>query len=244
MTNFNWQVMENGRIAQAEKFDVLLEQSKEFQLLVKAQTLVLGSTIKTENLRRIFLSAEKEVTTPDNSQRTLENIGKNQFYASDKKSLTQYLCHVPNDTEKMMQEQEKEKGSISKEAYWSYLTAVNGGSLAIAIVMVECLIQVLQVANNYWMAWASPTRNTDPTIETSFLFSVYMLLSLGSSLCVLVQVMLTAISGHLTSQKLFRDMLQSIFHAPLSFMEKTPTVCIINRVSNPTISVKCIASLN
>ena len=44
---------------------------------------------------------------------------------------------MPSNRARMMYDKEREKGSISKEVYWSYLTAVYRGSLVIIIVIAE-----------------------------------------------------------------------------------------------------------
>jgi len=65
--------MQNGRITQAGIFDALLQQSKEFEVLVRAQSQALESIIESENLRRIFQSGEKKVKTLSNCKETTEN---------------------------------------------------------------------------------------------------------------------------------------------------------------------------
>ncbi|KAG0449852.1 hypothetical protein HPP92_027069 [Vanilla planifolia] len=82
------------------------------------------------------------------------------------------------------------------------------------------------------MVWASPTTTDEPgKIGLGLLFSVYVALSVGSALGVLVRAMLLGIAGLLTSQKLFEGMLHCLLRAPMSFFDSTPTGRILNRAS-------------
>ncbi|KAJ0970834.1 hypothetical protein J5N97_018793 [Dioscorea zingiberensis] len=218
-------VMQNGRIAQAGKFDELLQQNIGFEVLVGAHSQALESILNAENSSRV-------VQIDDRSDDELD--GENsatQLQRVEKQESEQNLCQDIADRGRLMQNEEREKGSIGKAVYWTYLTAVHGGALVPFIVTAQSLFQILQVASNYWMAWATPTETTGQIAGISFVFLVYILLSVGSSLCVLVRAMLVAITGLLTSQKLFTDMLHCIIRAPMSFFDSTPTGRILNRVS-------------
>ncbi|ERN09249.1 hypothetical protein AMTR_s00149p00037740 [Amborella trichopoda] len=231
-------VMQDGRIAQAGKFDELLEQKIGFELLVGAHHQALesittaGASTKTTHKsdRQINgYSNKKEVETEAETQTpVLQNGIKHTSTAPKPNSHLDFASKEG----RLVQDEEREKGSVSRQVYWSYLTAVWGGRLVPIILFSQTLFQVLQIGSNYWMAWASPpTIDTRPTVQTSILFLVYILLSVGSSLCVLVRAMLVAIAGLLTSQKFFTNMLHSVLHAPMSFLDATPTGRILNRAS-------------
>ncbi|KAJ8556346.1 hypothetical protein K7X08_023104 [Anisodus acutangulus] len=91
---------------------------------------------------------------------------------------------------------------------------------------------LFQIASNYWMAWSCLTGDAAPIAEKmNFILSVYVLLAVGSSLCMLVQSSFLAKTGLRTAEKLFSNMLHSILRAPMSFFDSTPTGRILNRVS-------------
>lgn len=232
-------VMQNGRIAQAGRFDELLQQNIGFEVLVGAHSQALESIVNAEDSSRISQIEERKTSKTvsngesdtDNTANT-DNTTNTQFQNIDKQESEQDICKDMSDRGRLTQDEEIERGSIGKAIYWSYLTAVRGGALVPIIVTAQTLFQILQVASNYWMAWASPpTEANDPTIGISLLFLVYILLSVGSSLCVLVRAMLVAIAGLMTAQNLFKNMLRCILRAPMSFFDSTPAGRILNRAS-------------
>nr|QEY08339.1 ATP-binding cassette sub-family C member 15 [Crocus sativus] len=216
-------VMHNGRIAQAGRFDELLRQNIGFELLVGAHSQALELITNAENSSRTTKTGDGE------SDVETENT---QFESIEKQESQQSLSEDIADRGRLTQDEEREKGSIGKKVYWAYLTAVRRGALVPIIVTAQSLFQILQVASNYWMAWASPTTTAaEPTVGMNVLILVYVILSVGSSVCVLVRAMLVAIAGLLTSEKLFKGMLQCILRAPMAFFDSTPTGRILNRAS-------------
>ncbi|OVA14831.1 ABC transporter [Macleaya cordata] len=219
-------MMQDGQIKQAGRFEELLKHNIGFEVLVGAHSEALESILNVENSSRMSQKSislgEAEIDPPTNVQ--LLN-GKHD-------SEQNLSLEIMDKGGRLTQEEEREKGSIGKEVYWSYLTLVWGGALVPIIVLAQSSFQVLQIASNYWMAWASPpTMDTEPVVGMNVLFLVYILLSVGSSLCVLVRATLVATAGILTSQKLFMNMLHSVIRAPMSFFDSTPTGRILNRAS-------------
>ncbi|KAK8565243.1 hypothetical protein V6N12_058813 [Hibiscus sabdariffa] len=63
------------------------------------------------------------------------------------------------------------------------------------------------------------------------LLVVYMALAFGSSWFIFMRAVLVATFGLAAAQKLFINMLRSVFRAPMSFFDSTPAGRILNRVS-------------
>ncbi|CAK9178977.1 unnamed protein product [Ilex paraguariensis] len=218
-------VMQNGRIAQAGTFEELMKQNIGFEVLVGAHNQALESILTAESSSRTT-----EHATTDGESNT--EPGPDAEFPPTKQDSRHNLCVEITEKEgRLVQDEEREKGSIGKEVYWSYLTTVKGGALVPIIILAQSSFQILQIASNYWMAWACPTGNTEPTIAMNFILLVYMLLAVGSSICVLVRATLVAITGLQTAQKLFSNMLNSFLRAPMAFFDSTPTGRILNRAS-------------
>lgn len=220
------QVMQDGKIAQAGSFEELLKQNIGFEVLVGAHSRALESILTIENSSRTT-----QVPTLDSEPNT-DSTSNAELQQTRQESEHNLSLEISEQEGKLVQDEEREKGSIGKEVYWSYLTTVKGGVLIPIIVLAQSSFQVLQVASNYWMAWATPpTIETEPKIGIKFTLLVYVLLAVGSSLCVLLRSSLVAVAGLATAQKLFTNMLHSILRAPMAFFDSTPTGRILNRVS-------------
>ncbi|CAA6673812.1 unnamed protein product [Spirodela intermedia] len=218
-------VMKNGRISQAGRFEELLQENVGFEVLVGAHSQALGSVLAVGNSPQIEETHERGRTAPSGSgEEDEEHPARIKLQNGDSVDRKQ--------ERRIGQDEERETGSIDKEVYWTYLTAVRGGIFVPMIITAQCLFQALQVAGNYWIAWASPsTEGIKPAVDIAVLFVVYVLLSVVSSLFVLVRAMLIAIAGLQTSEKFFANMLHSIMRAPMLFLDSTPTGRILNRAS-------------
>ena len=222
--------MQNGRIAQAGTFEELMKQNIGFEVLVGAHNQALESVLSVE-------SSSKATPNDIPDDEPSKGLPSSAELIHTKQNSEQNLCvEITENEARLVQDEEREKGSIGKEVYLTYMTIVKGGVLVPLIILAQSTFQVLQIASNYWMAWACPTTgDTEVTEGINYILLVYTLLSVGSALCVLVRAILVAITGILAAQKLFTNMLHSVLRAPMGFLDSTPTGRILNRVSNTQV---------
>ncbi|KAF5732819.1 Multidrug resistance protein ABC transporter family [Tripterygium wilfordii] len=221
-------VMQNGRIAQSGTFEELLKQNIGFEVLVGAHNEALESILTVESSSITSQEPAHECESQIDSSSNAELLHTQH----DSDSEHNLSLEITEKGGKLVQDEERETGSIGKEVYWSYLTTVKGGILIPIIILAESSFQVLQLASNYWMAWATPpTSEAKPIFGMNRVLLVYILLEVGSSSCVLVRSSLVAIAGISTAQKLFTNMLQRMLRAPMAFFDSTPTGRILNRSS-------------
>ncbi|KAL7125988.1 hypothetical protein ABFS83_14G154400 [Erythranthe nasuta] len=224
-------VMQNGKIAQAGTFDELLKQNIGFEVLVGAHNQALESVQSVENSSRI---SDHAPAPADNEAAAAAeaDAAANQEFPHTKQDSEHNLCvEITEEEGRLVQEEEREKGSIGREVYLSYLTTAKRGVLVPIIILAQTSFQVLQISSNYWMAWACPAGDDLPLIGMRFVLFVYTLLALGSAFCVLIRASLVAVAGLMTSEKLFSNMLNSVFRSPMAFFDSTPTGRILNRAS-------------
>lgn len=128
-------------------------------------------------------------------------------------------------------DEEREKGRVSFRVYLSYLTAAYKGALVPVVMFAIIMFQLLQIWSNWWMAWANPRKEGEaPKKDKNVILVVYVGLAFGSSLFVLLKGVLITIFSLVASQQMFLNILKSIFRAPLSFFDSTPSGRILNRV--------------
>ena len=151
--------------------------------------------------------------------------------ASDQKAIKEKK-KLKRRKKQLVQEEERVKGRVSMKVYLSYMAAAYKGILIPLIVLAQTLFQFLQIASNWWMAWANPqTEGDQAKVSPMVLLVVYMALAFGSSWFIFVRAVLVATFGLAAAQKLFLNMLRSLFRAPMSFFDSTPAGRILNRVS-------------
>lgn len=129
---------------------------------------------------------------------------------------------------KKTQEEESETGRVKWSVYSIFVTYAYKGALVPVVLLCQVLFQGLQMASNYWMAWAT---EDDRMISREKLIGVFILLSGGSSIFILGRAVLLATIAIETAQHLFLGMISSVFRAPISFFDSTPSSRILDRSS-------------
>ncbi|XP_057741994.1 ABC transporter C family member 5-like [Arachis stenosperma] len=229
-------VLKEGQIIQAGKYDELLQAGTDFKTLVsahheaiEAMDIPSHSDESDENM-----SPDRSIMTEKRSSASLDIDGlakEVQEGSSDQKAIKEKKAKRSRKKQ-LVQEEERVRGRVNMKVYLSYMAAAYKGLLIPLIIMAQSLFQFLQIASNWWMAWANPqTAGDEPKVTPTELLLVYMALAFGSSLFIFVRAVLVATFGLAAAQKLFFSMLRSIFRAPMSFFDSTPSGRVLNRVS-------------
>lgn len=139
---------------------------------------------------------------------------------------------IPDDKpQQLVKAEEREKGRVSFQVYWAYISAIANGAFVPVFLLAHLSFQLLQILSNYWMAWGTPAMEGDfPRVSSRKLILVYTSLVVASIGFVLLRAITVSILGLWTAQKYFLKMLRSIFRAPMSFFDSTPSGRILNRV--------------
>ncbi|KAJ7972577.1 ABC transporter C family member 5 [Quillaja saponaria] len=234
-------VLKEGRIIQAGKYDYLLQAGTDFRTLVSAHHDAIeamdipnhSSEDSDENLSLdvSIMPCNKSVSSANGIDSLAKEV-KERASASDQKANKEKKKLKRSRKKQLVQEEERVRGRVSMKVYLSYMAAAYKGLLIPLIIIAQVSFQFLQIASNWWMAWANPqTEGDQPKVSPMSLLLVYMALAFGSSWCIFVRAVLVATFGLEAAQKLFLKMLRSVFRAPMSFFDSTPAGRILNRVS-------------
>ncbi|KAJ1441275.1 P-loop containing nucleoside triphosphate hydrolase [Sesbania bispinosa] len=225
-------VMKDGKITQCGKYNDLLNSGTEFMELIGAHREALSAL---DSLDGDTVSDKISTSQKDVNVSLSHGVKEKEVNKDVQNSGTDDKCEPKGQ---LIQEEEREKGKVGFLVYWKYLTTSYGGALVPLILLAEILFQLLQIASNYWMAWATPiSKDVEPAIGGSTLLVVYVALAIGSSLCVLTRATLVVTAGYKTATLLFNKMHLCIFRASMSFFDATPSGRILNRASTDQSAV-------
>ncbi|KAI4349330.1 hypothetical protein L6164_009931 [Bauhinia variegata] len=232
-------VLKEGRIIQAGKYDDLLQAGTDFNTLVSAHHEAIeamdipnhSSEDSDEFSESSVISNKKSIALANDIDSLAKEVQEGTS-ALDKKAMKEKKKAKRSRKKQLVQEEERVRGQVSMKVYLSYMAAAYKGLLIPLIIIAQALFQFLQIASNWWMAWANPqTEGDQPKTTPMVLLLVYMALAFGSSWFIFMRAVLVATFGLAAAQKLFLKMLRSVFHAPMSFFDSTPAGRILNRVS-------------
>lgn len=207
--------MKNGRIVQSGKYkDLIAETTGELVTQMAAHSKSLD-----------------QVKPPKKFNKSYSKKGYHQENISEVEVIEEKvynLCHRDGISEKSQQE-ETETGRVKWHVYSTFATCAYGGALVPIILLFQVLFQALQMASNYWIAWGTEEEDR---VSKGKLIGIFALMSGGSSIFILGRAVLLSTIAIETAQRLFQGMITSVFRAPLSFFDSTPSSRILNRVSN------------
>ncbi|KAI7734861.1 hypothetical protein M8C21_008799, partial [Ambrosia artemisiifolia] len=228
-------VLKEGQIIQAGKYEELLQAGTDFNTLVaahheaiEAMDIYNHSDDESDDNNDVIKNCE----SIGSGMNTTTNVPIEKESVSGQKAIKEKKKGKRSRKKQLVQEEERERGKISMKIYLSYMGAAYKGLLVPLIIIAQTLFQGLQIASNWWMAWANPQTEGDTArVSNVVLIAVYMALAFGSSWFIFVRAVLVATFGLAAAQKLFVKMLHNVFRAPMSFFDSTPAGRILNRVS-------------
>ncbi|KAI0529340.1 hypothetical protein KFK09_001887 [Dendrobium nobile] len=218
-------VMKDGKITEIGKYNDIITSGRDLMELVGAHKEALSALDNME----LPKDCSSDIAEDDSAN---SKSSKQTLYEDKKDIMNSKVDEKEIQKGQLVQEEEREKGRVGFWVYWRYITTAYKGSLVPLILFAQIVFQVLQIASNYWMAWAAPvSKDVEAPVTVLTLIFVYIALAIGSSICILIRAFLLAMAGFKTATILFNRMHFSIFRAPMSFFDSTPSGRILNRAS-------------
>lgn len=209
-------VMKDGKIVQSGKYEDLVSD-KEGELIcqIAAHTKSLG-----------------QVNTSQQSDRLIKSCRQNTHCEVKEENFEEFTTNSTN--KKSSQKEKTESGRVKWHVYSTFITSAYKGALVPIILLCQVLFQVLQMSSNYWIAWGTEEKGR---VTSKQLIGIFVLLSAGSSIFILGRAVLLSTIAIETARRLFLGMTNSVFRAPLSFFDSTPSSRILSRSSTDQSTV-------
>lgn len=208
-------VMKDGSIVQSGKYEDLVREPN-------------GELIRQMNAHKNSLN---QVQTGDGgNEPTVKSPSGGYVESIEEKSplVIQY------DKLEKTNEEEVVRGRVSWHVYSTFITAAYGGALVPVILLCQILFQAFQMGSTYWIAWATEEGRQ---VSNKQLLGYFVLLSGSSCIFILGRTTFLSTIAVETAHQMFVKMINSIFRAPISFFDVTPSSRILSRSSTDQSTV-------
>ncbi|KAL9295887.1 putative ABC-type xenobiotic transporter [Arabidopsis thaliana] len=253
-------VMRDGMIVQSGKYDELVSSGLDFGELVAAhetsmELVEAGSASATAanvpmaspiTQRSISIESPRQPKSPKvhrttsmESPRVLRTTSMESPRLSElnDESIKSFLgSNIPEDGSRLIKEEEREVGQVSFQVYKLYSTEAYGWWGMILVVFFSVAWQASLMASDYWLAYETSAKN-EVSFDTTVFIRVYVIIAAVSIVLVCLRAFYVTHLGLKTAQIFFKQILNSLVHAPMSFFDTTPSGRILSRASTDQTNV-------
>ncbi|KAG1695187.1 hypothetical protein DVH05_020828 [Phytophthora capsici] len=139
---------------------------------------------------------------------------------------------------RLIDDEEREEGRVSKEVFSNYFNALGGMNVCIFLFVVQTLWQVFQIGSDLWLShWTGKKDGAYNPADTVYNMKVYAWLGAGTAVMVLIRTATIAVVGLRGARQLFDNMTVSLLKAPLRFFDANPIGRIVNRYGDDMSAV-------
>jgi len=212
--------MKDGMIVQSGKYDELLQADTDFAALVAAHdsSMELVESAAPASERELPLSRQP-------SNKTAAGRASN----GDSSSSSIVAPKAEKASARLIKDEERASGHVSFTVYKQYMTEARGWWGPLVVVAVSVVWQGSLMASDYWLADQTSEENAT-SFQPSLFINVYAIIAAVSVVLVAARSFLVAFIGLQTADQFFKQILNSILHAPMSFFDTTPSGRILSRV--------------
>ncbi|KAK8975187.1 hypothetical protein V6N11_058232 [Hibiscus sabdariffa] len=218
-------VMRDGMIVQSGKYNDLLDSGMDFGALVAAHETAM-ELVEAGNTMPGEISPKTS-----KSPRDASNIGEvNGEHNSQDDSKSN------KGDSRLIKDEERETGKVSLHVYKMYCTEAFGWWGVAAALFLSLIWQASIMAGDYWLSYETAAERA-LSFNPSLFISVYGIIAAVSVVLITIRAFFVTIMGLKTAQIFFRQILQSILHAPMSFFDTTPSGRILSRASTDQTNI-------
>ncbi|ESQ43804.1 hypothetical protein EUTSA_v10005741mg [Eutrema salsugineum] len=256
-------VMRDGMIVQSGRYDELVSNGLDFGALVAAhetsmELVEAGSAsaaatnvpmASPRTQRNISMDSPRQPTTPKSPkvhrttsmespriQRTTSMESPRLGELNDEHIKSFLGSNIPEDGSRLVKDEEREVGQVSFQVYKLYSTEAYGWWGMILVLFFSVAWQGSIMASDYWLAYETSAKNA-VSFDASVFIRVYLLIAALSIVLVCLRAFYITHLGLKTAQIFFKQILNSLVHAPMSFFDTTPSGRILSRASTDQTNV-------
>ncbi|KAJ1283803.1 hypothetical protein BS78_03G154600 [Paspalum vaginatum] len=216
-------VMKDGMIVQSGRYDELLKPGSDFAALVAAHDSSM------ELVENAAPASEREL--PLSRQPSSKNAN------GDSSSSSSIVApKAEKASARLIKDEERASGHVSLAVYKQYMTEAWGWWGPAVVLTVSVAWQGSLMASDYWLADETSEENAASFRPSQFI-NVYAGIAAVSVVLVAARSFLVAFIGLQTADRFFKQILNSILHAPMSFFDTTPSGRILSRASSDQTNV-------
>ncbi|CAN8253900.1 unnamed protein product [Cochlearia groenlandica] len=255
-------VMRDGMIVQSGRYDELVSSGLDFGALVAAhetsmELVEAGSASAAANVpmasprtqRRVSLESPRQPPTPRSPkihrttsiespriQRTTSIESPRLSELNDEHIKSFLGSNIPEDGSRLIKDEEREVGQVSFQVYKLYSTEAYGWWGMILVLFFSVAWQGSIMASDYWLAYETSAKNA-VSFDAWVFIRVYLIIAALSIVLVCLRAFYITHLGLKTAQIFFKQILNSLVHAPMSFFDTTPSGRILSRASTDQTNV-------
>ncbi|KAK9018337.1 hypothetical protein V6N11_001313 [Hibiscus sabdariffa] len=197
-------VMRDGMIVQSGKYNDLLDAGTDFGALVAAHETSME-----------FVEAGNTIPVEDSSKTPKPPQGVSNIGEANSENKSQEHPKSDKGDSKLIKDEERETGKVSLQVYKMYCTEAFGWWGVAAVLLLSLSWQASLMAGDYWLSYETSAEHA-VSFNPSLFISVYAIIAAMSFILILMRSFVVTLVGLKTSQILFRQILQSILHAPMT----------------------------
>ena len=210
--------MRDGMIVESGKYNNLVDSGLDFGALVNAHEAAMelveaGNTMPGEN-------SPQKSKSPQGVSNLGEENGENKSQDHPKSD---------KGDSRLIKDEERETGKVSSNVYKMYCTEAFGWWGVAAVLLLSLSWQASLMAGDYWLSYETSAEHAI-SFNPSLFISVYAIIAAVSVVLLVFRAFFVTLMGLKTAQIFFRQIIQSILHAPMSFFDTTPSGRILSRV--------------